>query len=687
VANNISESFGGTGTLTQAGTGNLVLTGTNSFTGGISVNSGTLSVNGATTGNATVSSGAVLGGSGTVTGNVNVMSGGVLAPGNSIGTLTVSGNLTFAAGSVYRVETDAAGNADRVNVIGAPGTLTINGGTVDVRAGAGNYARNTQYTILTSTGGRTGTFAGATSNLAFLTPTLVYDANSVYLNLLSSETASYGSVARTPNQKSVANYLGAFAGNPGNAQASELIRRIDNLSADQARNAFDALSGSQHASATQSALAGSRGFGDALGARVGSAGGNGGFGGFGGVSTLRGSAFGLGAMPWGASADAPLQLAGMFAGGAPLAASPSRGGGASSVSPSVSSSASSPAFPSASSSPSGSSGAPAASPGLSSGTAPPAAGLRDTGAAASGDAGGFGLTRANWGANTAGQNGLWAQALGSGGRIESDGNGAGHSYRAGGFLVGYDRALGDKWLIGAAGGYNRANWDAATLGVAPGTGKVETPQGAVYARYTGGAWMAAFSGSYADHKFDTSRTVAIGTGSSTATSSHRGQEWGLNATVEYALGAGAWQLRPLAGLRYTRLREEAFAESGAAGGSLTIDARTTESTTLSGGVRVLRAFNPGGSRQDAAADGGIELRAVYSHLFGENNAPIVARLAGQSASFTALGSPLKRDALTLGAGVSAKIGHGFTGYADVSYEVRGSGQDAYAIGAGVKYLW
>ncbi len=87
-------------------------------------------------------------------GSVHIASGGTLAPGNSIGTLTVRGNLTFAPGSIYRVEANAAGAADRVNTVGA-GTITIDGGTVDVQAGGGGYQRNTRYTILNAAGGVT----------------------------------------------------------------------------------------------------------------------------------------------------------------------------------------------------------------------------------------------------------------------------------------------------------------------------------------------------------------------------------------------------------------------------------------------------------------------------------------------------------------------------------------------------
>ncbi|MCH3819792.1 autotransporter outer membrane beta-barrel domain-containing protein, partial [Campylobacter jejuni] len=60
---------------------------------------------------------------------------GTVAPGNSIGTLNVAGNLVFNPGSTYEAEVDAAGRSDRII---ASGAATINGGAVQVVAGAGN---------------------------------------------------------------------------------------------------------------------------------------------------------------------------------------------------------------------------------------------------------------------------------------------------------------------------------------------------------------------------------------------------------------------------------------------------------------------------------------------------------------------------------------------------------------------
>ena len=119
-----------------------------------------------------------------------------MAPGNSIGTLNVNGNFVQGGGSTYQVEVNAAGQSDRINV---GGTATLNGGTVQVLAQPGTYARNTTYTILNATGGVSGAYSGVTSNFAFLTPTLAYDANNVFLNLFQSTSAfAAGAQTRQP---------------------------------------------------------------------------------------------------------------------------------------------------------------------------------------------------------------------------------------------------------------------------------------------------------------------------------------------------------------------------------------------------------------------------------------------------------------------------------------------------------
>jgi len=246
-----SGSISGNGGFEKTGTGTLTLTGANTYTGTTKVSSGKLVVNGSLASTVTLDGG-TLGGSGTIAG-VNVASGATVAPGNSIGTLTVSGNVAFASGSTYQVEVNAAGQGDRIV---ASGSATISGGTVQVLAENGNYAASTNYTILTASGGVSGTFTSVTSNLAFLTPSLAYDSQNVTLTMTRNDnsfgpdggggTSGGGSgtfIAQTRNQGFIA--IAAERLGVGNPVYDALI----SATAAEARAGFDLLSGEAHAQA------------------------------------------------------------------------------------------------------------------------------------------------------------------------------------------------------------------------------------------------------------------------------------------------------------------------------------------------------------------------------------------------------------------------------------------------------
>ncbi len=148
----------GNGTLTQAGTGKLTLTGDNSqFSGATSVTSGTTYVNGHLGGNVNVGAGGTLGGSGEVKGDVVV--DGTLSAGNSPGTLTIAGDLTLGAGStsVFELNTPGLVGSTDNDLVKVGGNLTL-GGTLDARVASGGYYRLFEYD-----GSLTGNFASTTA--------------------------------------------------------------------------------------------------------------------------------------------------------------------------------------------------------------------------------------------------------------------------------------------------------------------------------------------------------------------------------------------------------------------------------------------------------------------------------------------------------------------------------------------
>jgi outer membrane autotransporter protein len=202
-----------------------------------------LFVNGALANAAFTVNAGTLGGTGTI-GAVTVMADAVFAPGNSIGTITANGNLLFNPGAIYEVEVNAAGQGDQTIVFG---TVNLTGSVLRVLAEDGTYNASTDYIIIDNDGADavTGTFGTVTSNLAFLTPSVIYnggDGNDVVLTMtLVNNVIDFCSVAQTPNQCNVARALDQFpTDNP-------LFIAILNQTAAGARQAFDALSGEIHA--------------------------------------------------------------------------------------------------------------------------------------------------------------------------------------------------------------------------------------------------------------------------------------------------------------------------------------------------------------------------------------------------------------------------------------------------------
>jgi outer membrane autotransporter protein len=241
-------AISGAGTINQLAGTTFLSADSSGFQGPTNISGGALHVNGSLAGSdVTVTSGGTLAGSGIV-GSVTVQSGGIVAPGNPIRTLTVANNVVFASGSIYQVQVNAAGDGDRVF---AGGTANVSGGTVQVLAAAGNYSSSQSYTILSATLGVINTFAGVTSNLAFLTPSLTYNNNNVNL-VLTRNSTSFASVGVTPNQIAAAGGVESLGA--GNAVNNAVL----NLSASQARDAFDQLSGEVHASAKTALIEDSR---------------------------------------------------------------------------------------------------------------------------------------------------------------------------------------------------------------------------------------------------------------------------------------------------------------------------------------------------------------------------------------------------------------------------------------------
>ncbi len=165
---NLGQVISGAGSVVQAGTGQTILSGNNTYTGATLVNAGTLIINGSlAAGSAvTVAAGASLGGSGVINGSVSVA--GTLTPGNSPGILSTGSESWLDGGNFNFQIADATGLAgtgyDTIAIMGgldlsnlsedgfAINLWTLSSVSPDVNGNAANFNGFSSYSwVLAST--------------------------------------------------------------------------------------------------------------------------------------------------------------------------------------------------------------------------------------------------------------------------------------------------------------------------------------------------------------------------------------------------------------------------------------------------------------------------------------------------------------------------------------------------------
>jgi autotransporter-associated beta strand protein len=240
------NGIGGSASLITT-SGTTTLLGASTYTGGTTVNGGVLDVLG-TISDPTVNAGGTLTGTGAV-GATQINAGGTFMPGNGTpgSSMTVNGNLAFQSGAIYLVQVSPASSSfATVN-----GAATLGGATVGAMFAQGSYVYK-QYTILSTTGGVTGTFSPipVTTNLpsGFVT-TLSYAANDVFLNV----DPELGGGGAKGNQQHTTNSIDGFFNAGGGLPPAFL--NLFGLSGGALSSALTQLSGETATGAQQTTFA------------------------------------------------------------------------------------------------------------------------------------------------------------------------------------------------------------------------------------------------------------------------------------------------------------------------------------------------------------------------------------------------------------------------------------------------
>ncbi|MEK7951110.1 beta strand repeat-containing protein [Luteolibacter soli] len=176
TANNtvrLAGAIDGTGGLVKNGTGTLILTGFNSYSGATQVNAGTIGGRGTSDNSA-----------------LTVASGATLAPGDLLTDIFLVPSAVLASGSTFHVKID--NEEDSADQLQSLGTVNISGVNLTFsEMGAGVIPAGEDLVIVDASSGRTGTFAGLPEGAALDTGlntfVIHYTANQVKLTSTSVE--------------------------------------------------------------------------------------------------------------------------------------------------------------------------------------------------------------------------------------------------------------------------------------------------------------------------------------------------------------------------------------------------------------------------------------------------------------------------------------------------------------------
>lgn len=181
--------------------------------------------------------------------------------------------------------------------------------------------------------------------------------------------------------------------------------------------------------------------------------------------------------------------------------------------------------------------------------------------------------------------GLWGGAMGRDGHVAGDGNAARSNFDSYGFELGMDyRGAENAWAAGA-----RVSWLKTNIAIDDRASSASGDGWALggYARY--GTGHAGFSASvafdYAEASVDTARSMAFGTLSRTTRAALDTNSIAASAELRYGLSAGGdWTVGPVASLDYGRGKIGGFVESGADALDLSSDGARSGATRYGGGA-------------------------------------------------------------------------------------------------------
>jgi outer membrane autotransporter protein len=267
---------------------------------------------------------------------------------------------------------------------------------------------------------------------------------------------------------------------------------------------------------------------------------------------------------------------------------------------------------------------------------------------------------------------VWASGFGDFVHLDSDFNARGYRFTTGGFDLGVDYRLLDHFVIGIMGSYAHTWTD-----LRPGTITVDSGRGGFYGTYFNGGYYlnAGIYGGYSS--YDSNRQGLCGN----ATGNTDGPEWSTFVSTGYDFHRRNLTVGPVASLQYTNIYVNSFSETGSLA-PLNIHSDSEESLRTDLGFRASYLWQIG---HIALAP---FVKATWEHEFKYSALPVTAGFADISGpNETFVGPAEGHDSAVLSAGLSIQWTTFISTY--VSYDGQ-LGRDRYnsnAVSGGVRVSW
>ncbi|MFD4840088.1 DUF6850 family outer membrane beta-barrel protein [Achromobacter sp. NPDC058515] len=245
---------------------------------------------------------------------------------------------------------------------------------------------------------------------------------------------------------------------------------------------------------------------------------------------------------------------------------------------------------------------------------------------------------------------LWTQVFGNWTTLGGDGNAAKTTQSDAGVTIGGDQSVGGGWRLGGAFGYTNSrsrtgdrasSSDADSYSVTvyggkafeAGAGKINLSLGAAY------TW----------HDLETQRNTAAAGLDQTLKASYGASTGQVFTELGYAVPLNERvTLEPFIGANYSDLRTRGFSESGG-DAALRGESGSNSVTTTTLGLHALTTFESAGAR------GHVHGTLGWRHAFGDLNPASTLSFVQGSDSFTATGAPVARDAVVVELGVGMEV--------------------------------